>query len=474
MIHIYIISLLVTFSFMFSSGNNSDEVLVKIGEKKISVSDFLKRAEYSPRPLYCRGNTSLDKRIILNSLIGEKLFSMDIDLEQVPKEVNRYLEGRKKQKMREVLFKKVSVDNNMKIEDFSHWFDLYQVEYDISYLSIFDNQKINDITHEINNGKDLHDIYYKYSNTDNTPTQIGVNIFNINNKSIREKLFEMQFNVGDIIGPFPADDNITMFIQIDRVGKKVNLNPNSQSQKYDEVQSIIINHIAESLYQNYVEELMNEMSFTLNPDIYFDFVELIQNQYSEIDKKRKDDKYEILASNIQLDAILLTLNGQEYSISDIMDWIDTHPLVFRNGYYKEISYSNQVKFALADLIRDNELDSRAIELKLDEDPSVISEYEMWYDNYCALQLRDTILGEDLQLNSMNVDKDLNDFFILLAQKYSNQIIIDIDLLDSISISSIDMITYNKTGPYKFVVPLFPIITNYHQFDYGQAVTMESK
>ena len=474
MIHIYIISLLVTFSFMFSSGNNSDEVLVKIGEKKISVSDFLKRAEYSPRPLYCRGNTSLDKRIILNSLIGEKLFSMDIDLEQVPKEVNRYLEGRKKQKMREVLFKKISVDNNMKIEDFSHWFNLYQIEYDISYLSIFDNQKINDITHEINNGKDLHDIYYKYSNTDNTPTQIGVNIFNINNKSIREKLFEMQFNVGDIIGPFPADDNITMFIQIDRVGKKVNLNPNSQSQKYDEVQSIIINHIAESLYQNYVEELMNEMSFTLNPDIYFDFVELIQNQYSEIDKKRKDDKYEILASNIQLDAILLTLNGQEYSISDIMDWIDTHPLVFRNGYYKEISYSNQVKFALADLIRDNELDSRAIELKLDEDPSVISEYEMWYDNYCALQLRDTILGEDLQLNSMNVDKDLNEFFILLAQKYSNQIIIDIDLLDSISISSIDMITYNKTGPYKFVVPLFPIITNYHQFDYGQAVTMESK
>jgi len=474
MIHIYIISLLVTFSFMFSSGNNSDEVLVKIGEKKISVSDFLKRAEYSPRPLYCRGNTSLDKRIILNSLIGEKLFSMDIDLEQVPKEVNRYLEGRKKQKMREVLFKKVSVDNNMKIEDFSHWFDLYQVEYDISYLSIFDNQKINDITHEINNGKDLHDIYYKYSNTDNTPAQIGVNIFNIDNKSIREKLFEMQFNVGDIIGPFPADDNITMFIQIDRVGEKVNLNPNSKSQKYDEVQSIIVNHIAESLYQNYVEELMNEMSFTLNSDIYFDFVELIQNQYSEIDKKRKDDKYEILASNIQLDAILLTLNGQEYSISDIMDWIDTHPLVFRNGYYKEISYSNQVKFALADLIRDNELDSRAIELKLDEDPSVISEYEMWYDNYCALQLRDTILGEDLQLNSMNVDKDLNEFFILLAQKYSNQIIIDIDLLDSISISSIDMITYNKTGPYKFVVPLFPIITNYHQFDYGQAVTMESK
>ena len=27
------------------------------------------------------------------------------------------------------------------------------------------------------------------------------------------------------------------------------------------------------------------------------------------------------------------------------------------------------------------------------------------------------------------------------------------------------VTYNKSGTYKFLVPLFPIITNYHQIDY---------
>ena len=116
--NIYKIFLLVTFSLVFSSGYNSNEVLAKVGEKEILVSDFLKRAEYSPRPLYCRGNTNLDKRIILNSLIGEKLFSMDINLDQIPKEVNEYLEGRKNQKMREVLFEKVSMDSEMKTQDF--------------------------------------------------------------------------------------------------------------------------------------------------------------------------------------------------------------------------------------------------------------------------------------------------------------------------------------------------------------------
>ena len=49
-----------------------------------------------------------------------------------------------------------------------------------------------------------------------------------------------------------------------------------------------------------------------------------------------------------------------------------------------------------------------------------------------------------------------------------------NLIDSISISSIDMITYNKIGPYRFVVPPFPVITNHHQFNYNQSVTMESK
>ena len=38
------------------------------------------------------------KRIILNTLIGEKLFSMDFNLEHLPKEIDTYLIGRKKHK----------------------------------------------------------------------------------------------------------------------------------------------------------------------------------------------------------------------------------------------------------------------------------------------------------------------------------------------------------------------------------------
>ncbi|MBN1466415.1 hypothetical protein JXA02_11675, partial [candidate division KSB1 bacterium] len=55
----------------------SEKILVEIGDKTISVAEFIRRAEYTVRPPYCRGVHNLDKKIILNSLIAEKLMSLE-------------------------------------------------------------------------------------------------------------------------------------------------------------------------------------------------------------------------------------------------------------------------------------------------------------------------------------------------------------------------------------------------------------
>ena len=52
--------------------------------------------------------------------------------------------------------------------------------------------------------------------------------------------------------------------------------------------------------------------------------------------------------------------------------------------------------------------------------------------------------------------------------------INVDLLNRISLSKIDMITYNKIGPYRLVVPQFPIITDHHQFNYGHSIMVDTK
>ncbi|SVE20750.1 uncharacterized protein METZ01_LOCUS473604, partial [marine metagenome] len=49
-----------------SDGN----VLAIVGTRIITVQDFIRRAEYAIRPLYCRQSNYIHKKIILNSLIA--------------------------------------------------------------------------------------------------------------------------------------------------------------------------------------------------------------------------------------------------------------------------------------------------------------------------------------------------------------------------------------------------------------------
>ena len=47
----------------------NQDTLILVSNKVITKNDFMRRAEYSIRPGYCKSNEDIDKKIILNSLI---------------------------------------------------------------------------------------------------------------------------------------------------------------------------------------------------------------------------------------------------------------------------------------------------------------------------------------------------------------------------------------------------------------------
>ena len=66
-----IVLLVVTLSCQQSSNYNrsfNQNTLAIIGDKRITVNDFIKRCEYVPRPPYCGGDSYIHKKIALNSL----------------------------------------------------------------------------------------------------------------------------------------------------------------------------------------------------------------------------------------------------------------------------------------------------------------------------------------------------------------------------------------------------------------------
>ena len=128
----------------------------------------------------------------------------------------------------------------------------------------------------------------------------------------------------------------------------------------------------------------------------------------------------------------------------------------------------QLKYALADLIRDRKLNEEAKRIGLDRHPLVLREYENWRDNYQAMKIRNDIIG-NIKLNSIDVPIELNNFFKNLTSKYSDKIWINTKVVERLELSSIDMVVLNETGPYEINTPIFPIITSHHQFDYGKVL-----
>ena len=70
----------------FISSNCSDknniplsaDVLARVGDRVITTQDFIRRAEYTIRPDYCRQSNYIHKKIVLNSLIAEKLIAIEM------------------------------------------------------------------------------------------------------------------------------------------------------------------------------------------------------------------------------------------------------------------------------------------------------------------------------------------------------------------------------------------------------------
>ena len=46
---------------------SNEKILAKVGDRVITLDEFIHRAEYTPRPKYCDGDNAYDKRIILYS-----------------------------------------------------------------------------------------------------------------------------------------------------------------------------------------------------------------------------------------------------------------------------------------------------------------------------------------------------------------------------------------------------------------------
>ena len=461
MLYVYIKIVLLFLLSMTKADQNS--VIAKVGNQIIYTNDVIERAEYTPRPMYCRGNSLIDKKIIVNTLIGEKLFSKEYKEKYLPEDIQNYLIGRKNQKMRDLLYNEIIKDNKYQQKDYSHWYELADYEYDFNYLTVRSSEIMDKIDEQILNGFDLNKVYQDLSNNNNMLSiKDNLNIFNIDNYHLRNSLFSQKRFVGEIVGPVKVDDNFFMYYEISDVVKKININNNDRIRIFNDINEIIDHQSNQLFYEKYVKSVMSGLEMKLNDHSFRKFSNLVSSWYND------NQKFELEKQDFS--NTLVELGTESFSIDEILSMIKIHPLQFRNGYYKKMTFNQQLKYALADLIRDIYLNTEAKKMGLDNHVAVINEYEKWYDNFRAVQNRKSIVG-DINFSSMNVPKVLNQYFTKLTKKHSNDIWINIKAIESLSLSSIDMVVLNDNKPYEVFCPTFPVITSHHQFDFGQRLDL---
>ena len=175
--------------------------------------------------------------------------------------------------------------------------------------------------------------------------------------------------------------------------------------------------------------------------------------------------------SINFQDVLFQLNGKDWTIKEMQNIIKYRPILFRNSYSNKEEFYQEFKLALVDVIRDYFITSKAFEENYENHPAVINETNIWLDYTLAVDKKNKVLNNNINSKKYSHDYDLIENILkpemeILFNKYSEEIIVDVDMLDSIKLSSIDMIGVNIKKPYQLTVPPFPMLTTKNKINYG--------
>lgn len=469
-----------------------DDVLVKVAGRIITVNDFLRRSEYTVRPTYCKNNFNSDKKIILNSLIAEKLLAIEAG-EDNPfinsTAVQTYLLGRKEQMMRYVLYNE-EVKRNIKLDTLKIK-NVYQYagrEYKISYVSVKDTHLVQQLKYELFDKKRTFEdaLHYNYNLKKIPEKTITWN--SIEHPLILDSLYTLDRKKGEVLGPLEFAKDHFMFIKINGWLNTPAITQKQYDNRYNSVKNVYEERASYEAYVEYVKTIMKDKKLSFNKDVFLSFSDIMgpiymksKNEQEKVfeegvwDSKNLEMKYKNVKP--RLDQIrnskLFDFENKDWSVDDLLREIKKHPLVFREKKISKKDFGEQLQLAILDLVRDECLTKVAYARNYDKTEAVTNESRMWKDNLNSLYQKNKLLKESgkdslFTTNYMSVlDKTLNPLIESLQKKYSDKIFINVDLFDRIKLTKIDLAVSYANSPFSQAVPTFPLVTTISKLNYGK-------
>ena len=468
-----------------------EEILARIGKKTISVDEFIRRAEYTIRPSYCKQDNYIHKKIILNSLIAEKLFSLEAGSDNKlvkNEEFRNYIRGRKEQAMRQYFYydrayRKVEPDT----ADLKGIYKLVGRSYKIQYLRLPDENSVAAFLKLYNQDGISFDSLAIDLLGDSTIPERQINFDDDLSNEFFDILYSKPLEKDQLIGPVKNEDNSYLIMKVAGWKTSIVISDEEIKKRWNDVCDKLKNIAANQFYDQQVSELMKGKKLEFANDTFYKLAEILAPLYfkSIQDKKRAfNQKFWGKELEVDLDTSydqsieslrqkpLFTLDRIVWTVGDFEKALQSHPLVFRKRQFSREEFPEQFKLAIADLVRDRYINQEAYKSGYDKVTGVKNYENMWNDNLVSIYWRNEYLNragfqENFGNNYMKaIENYLNPYVDSLQQKYNDLIEINIDVFEKIKLTNIDMFVIQRNVPYPIVSPSFPVLTTDNKLDYG--------
>jgi hypothetical protein len=491
LITLNIISLLLFLTCEKNEIKKSGETILATIDNRVTISlnEFIRRAEYTIRPPYCKHNTYIHKKVILNSLIAEKLLALEAG-DKNPlvnnEEFQAYLKGRKEQVMRQLMHN-MEATQQVKL-DSSFIKQFYQFSgrnYEVEYFSLDNASAVKQVTDNLVNENNYFEKLFQDVYRDSSIPIRKVSWGKHEHGKILETLFSKNYTKGQVLPPIKIGKNDFLVLKILGWSDTKVITLKQIQQRWNDVKEELIRIKASEIWNNKVSEIMRGKTIDFMEDIFWKLntiffeiyftsnearKETIKEEIWDIEKKKQTVLDEMVEKDI-LEQNFFTIDGNTWTVEEFKTELMSHPLVFRDRKMDANQFPEQFRLAVADLIRDFFVTKQAYKKGYDQIDAVKRNENMWRDAFLAIYQKNLYLksvGEKRSFakNYLHIlGEHLNAYTNNLQQKYYKKIELDFEAFENIALTSIDLFVKQKDQPFPHVVPMFPVITTDNRIEY---------
>ena len=408
----FIISIVLLFyTQIFSQENN---IVAKVGEKKITAKEFKYRYELTPQINRKHKDIKKSKEEFLFTLIAEDLFAQEageLGFDTLKDFRATYI-PLEKMYVRDALYKQV-IKNKVKIDkkQLFEGLKFASKKLFVDYIFTTDGKKI----------KKAYKLLTSNTNFDSLVTLLDNDIEYVNkpyevtfgkmNIEAERAVFNLKQN--EITKPIKSEEGWYIF----RLLKEEPVPYKSITQKESLVKKTVTSRIEDSIYQNYMQSFFKGKHITTSGTLFWYLAENLQKIISEIKEKNnlKEGEKIVIAPK---DFIKLQKSLNADSLKKIFIQIPDNPVTLED-FLNDFMFEGFFTFTTEPKVISAQLSSRVkrqIELELlasegykkglESLPEVKKETEIWKNNYLATLYRRNFINKE-KLS----DEDLKNYLL---------------------------------------------------------------